>query len=141
MDAKVLQRKRQKENGCSSKGKQAKSSAVRKAEVIPVKAKRKVKDAVIDLSDSPEQPELQLLSPKRVTKQVQSSPAVPSPSKYKVYARHVSFHIDLMCGVCVRACVCACVRACVHVYTEHTFRLSCCMHVWCSVYSSESARK
>lgn len=85
MDADILQRKRHKEDGSSSKGKRAKVSAVQKVDEIHVKARRQQRDAVIDLSDSPVQYDLQLLSPRRVRKQTQSSPAVLSPSKYKVW--------------------------------------------------------
>lgn len=79
VDAEILQRKQHKEDGSGSKGKRAKVSAVQKVGEKHVKARRQQTDAVIDLSDSPEQSE------RRVRKQARSSPAVLSPSKYKVW--------------------------------------------------------
>ena len=80
MDAHILQRKRHKEDGSSSKGKRSKASAVQKVEEVHVSARRKQRAVVLDSSD-PEQADLQLLPPKRVRKQVRSP---SSPTKYKV---------------------------------------------------------
>lgn len=80
-DAHILQRKRRKEDGSSSKGKRSKAAAVQKVEKPHVNARQKQRDVVLDLSDSPEEPDL--LPPKRVRKQVRS---LQSPTKYKVWA-------------------------------------------------------
>lgn len=124
LDAKILQRKRQKQNGSSSKEKQAKSSDVQKGKDIRGKAKQLPRDA--DLSDSPEPAELP--SPKRVRKQARSSPAIPSPSsKYKVCSQWVHFPA-YMCGLCT---------------VEHTSGLNCCVCVFnipCTVPKSKASK-